>query len=812
MTSVLQRVIDNEIKTREKEIESIEGRLSEALRLQHLLRYAVVSSYYGSGTSLSDWPGNFSSKKSMHPAVAGLHKDSPDDERSEGRSEETCVSDSCLSKSEDGTSQVTKVPRYIPPVSKKDPKLTTSPTRGSHCKMKQRIIVGNVSRWIPPESREDGATHKWMIYVRGPANVADLSHLVDKVRFFLHASYRPFDVVEVKSSPYRLSRRGWGEFPIRVQVHFKNSLNKPIDIIHQLKLDKTRSVKDVLGSETIVEIWLHTDKDVPENLAPESQIYEENNGSDEDNSMENDVVIKQEVESESSDQEENDMSSSASPSQEIKAEIKTEECDSHSTTDERIGDCIPGTSQAVNIVKEEKSHASQEDVIEDGCFLMELDNVIDMPSEKDLPTQKSMRIEHRILGAPSNSLLKYQENGRCSVLKLSAKGQLNYIASGINKTQHGVKQIASTAKQGLIKATSLLIKTSNKQPGVSLLLPNAKSSSTLSLLNSKKVPQDPKLSLYTSQMSNLSKRLHSDPCAAARHLLNSLPIISPKASDPAYKMVHPYCADSLSTFLSWPLPKQKASEWMRSRMVRKLLLNQGFSEDVENTWSTRNILQWGRLWGYSPIESKVSSQSNLCCDGGIDNLIVSYDSQISFPGSSFSENKELFEWLNSSQKSTSKDEDDEEEIDVVGSGPYPKRLAGRSKEMGLGAHAAIKPKVTVMGMDPSLGLLSRFVDEKSREVGIVVSGIEELSASIFYPAAQRILVEALRSFVNHIARTSLCIANIRSHGSNDTPLTIEPEDVKLALLEREEFDVFTNEGLGTEPEESSKEVPEKAAT
>ena len=36
--------------------------------------------------------------------------------------------------------------------------------------------------------------------------------------------------------PFHLSRRGWGEFPVRVQIHFKDPRNKKIDIIHNLKV------------------------------------------------------------------------------------------------------------------------------------------------------------------------------------------------------------------------------------------------------------------------------------------------------------------------------------------------------------------------------------------------------------------------------------------------------------------------------------------------------------------------------------------------------------------------------------------------
>ena len=55
-------------------------------------------------------------------------------------------------------------------------------------------------RYIPVDRREenDQSTHKWMVYVRGPAGDPKIHHFVKKVWFFLHPSYRPNDLVEVR--------------------------------------------------------------------------------------------------------------------------------------------------------------------------------------------------------------------------------------------------------------------------------------------------------------------------------------------------------------------------------------------------------------------------------------------------------------------------------------------------------------------------------------------------------------------------------------------------------------------------------------
>ena len=56
---------------------------------------------------------------------------------------------------------------------------------------------------------------QWMIYVRGSKDEPDLSDVVAKVRFLIHESYHPNNLIEVTRTPFHLTRRGWGDFPAR---------------------------------------------------------------------------------------------------------------------------------------------------------------------------------------------------------------------------------------------------------------------------------------------------------------------------------------------------------------------------------------------------------------------------------------------------------------------------------------------------------------------------------------------------------------------------------------------------------------------
>ena len=76
----------------------------------------------------------------------------------------------------------------------------------------------------------------------------DVSDVVSKVRFFIHQTYAPNNVIDVVHPPYHLIRRGWGEFPARVQIHFKgrSGVNKPVDVMHSIKVRNTNYLNRIL--------------------------------------------------------------------------------------------------------------------------------------------------------------------------------------------------------------------------------------------------------------------------------------------------------------------------------------------------------------------------------------------------------------------------------------------------------------------------------------------------------------------------------------------------------------------------------------
>lgn len=239
-----------EMRNKEHEIEIIDQRLNEARRMMDKLRACIVANYYASAVQpkVTEGPRPYDSTVFNHPVIKKFlespsRSSSPANQRSETSSTNQSETDSVTHQADsfldkeneqephsavnedinpDGSEKRTgrnrgQVTPGIPTpqeIEQRCAYLTTSEDP-SRLYVKKTIVVGNVSKYIPPDKREDNdqSTHKWMVYVRGSRKEPTIDHFVKKVWFFLHPSYKPNDLVEVSEPPFHLTRRGWGEFP-----------------------------------------------------------------------------------------------------------------------------------------------------------------------------------------------------------------------------------------------------------------------------------------------------------------------------------------------------------------------------------------------------------------------------------------------------------------------------------------------------------------------------------------------------------------------------------------------------------------------
>uniref|UniRef100_A0A096LWM5 YEATS domain-containing protein 2 n=1 Tax=Poecilia formosa TaxID=48698 RepID=A0A096LWM5_POEFO len=287
--NIIREQFSLEMKNKEHEIDVISQRLNEARRMMDKLRACIVANYFASSGITKPPEHNLKSDPAVlnHPAIRRF-LESPSRSSSplnQGSETQSLAHSECESLSqqgdgterngegtwrEDGGKQERRPGRNtgkdtfgVPSPMDVEQRVTyhTTGDEASRLYVKKTIVVGNVSKYIPPDKREenDQSTHKWMVYVRGSRREPSIDHFVKKVWFFLHPSYKPNDLVEVSEPPFHLTRRGWGEFPVRIQIHFKDSRNKRIDIIHQLKLDRTYTGLQTLGAETVIDVELHRD-------------------------------------------------------------------------------------------------------------------------------------------------------------------------------------------------------------------------------------------------------------------------------------------------------------------------------------------------------------------------------------------------------------------------------------------------------------------------------------------------------------------------------------------------------------------------
>ena len=246
--TILEKQFAMELEFKEQEIQKVEQRINTTKSMLDRLRAYVAAGYFGSGGLVV--PGSKAVTKEPK-----LKKAKPSIEAIDAGETASLLKTLENNKNTgEGNS-----PTQEKPPSEINNELNDK-DNDSRFYTSKKLIVGNVSKYLLADARKenDQSTHKWMVYVRTESgDDKEIEKYVKSVLFFLHPSYIPNDIVTVTRPPFQVTRRGWGEFPIRVQLHFRDSRNKRFDVIHNLKLDKTYTGLQTLGAETVVNIELH---------------------------------------------------------------------------------------------------------------------------------------------------------------------------------------------------------------------------------------------------------------------------------------------------------------------------------------------------------------------------------------------------------------------------------------------------------------------------------------------------------------------------------------------------------------------------
>ena len=79
---------------------------------------------------------------------------------------------------------------------------------------------------------------------------------------FLDESFPLPRIIELRVPPFRWVSYGWGEFNLNIRLVFCDpSKNKPMDVVHPLKLDPGKSGREVTGYEGYFDVELDRTSD-----------------------------------------------------------------------------------------------------------------------------------------------------------------------------------------------------------------------------------------------------------------------------------------------------------------------------------------------------------------------------------------------------------------------------------------------------------------------------------------------------------------------------------------------------------------------
>ena len=786
ISSIIENEFLKEINNKKEEIMNIYKNLNKACKMLHYLRFAIVTDFYNQGNTLNN--DNQGLKQTRpHPTV-----NFPNEKVS---ILDTNHANNCLKEIQEHNKLKRKSDNnndFEEPQKKKlqltDEEKNKVTMVAFNSKTKRRIIVGNLSKWIPPDFRDSDATHKWTVYIRDSQKY-DLGQCVSKVRFFLHPSYKPNDVIELTSPPFVLCRHGWGEFPIRVQLHFVNNFDKPVDIIHHLKLDRTFTGLQTIGSETVVDLWITMKEKRPVTNFEGIKSTISNTVCLIDNKHENpNSLIKLKSENGNSMiKEKNENSNCLFKEKRQNSDGLTEEKSENSN-------CLfKEKRQNSDGLTEEKSKNSN-------CLFKEKrQNSDGLMEEKSENSHSSVTcqslIDHDYLGIYSKffkntSGLQHSEveNGIVEVEgnKKNEKLMMSFCANPQVFHKTSPKQISLLKKSytfGQWNASNnvkCIGYSSIKKSSSNIDSDNTKV--YLKSNNSVNNVEDSKVLINLIEKEQL-KSLSS----LFKFITRKRPLITEKAVNLFYKVQYPYACESYEIFNNFSKGKRKALERYRALYVLDIINN---IKTYKNSCNIKEFMIWARRYSYTPILNLKDTQETSELDESIDNNYVhknyDYTSTIS------SElNKFLLECQKVKPSVENHENENDDEIDILN---IP---SNNSCVSLIHCNSNEKKNATIiMDYPEQQDNLQEFVGKTAQKIGIKFVN-EEISEGVSHCTSSLLVTKAVRCLIEDLLRISLSCAIDRSKNQSDEIL-IKPNDICMALLKKDEFDIFINAGLGSE--------------
>ncbi|XP_056630105.1 uncharacterized protein LOC130440794 [Diorhabda sublineata] len=725
---ILNEIFDEELSTREKQLEEVQEKIFKAQKLLHIVRYVLITSYYKK-SNLEVPPDEevitpgFDKQNRIHPAVRKLLGNNPSlDIFCAGKGKRRVASKNCDKSGPKDVPSEVKKPKLDIKSEVPNPQASDQIILKNRKKTRHRLIIGNVSKWVP--SLEDNTTHKWMMYVRGEKDNPDISHIVDKVIFHLHPSYKPHDVIEVRESPFHLSRRGWGEFPLRVQIFFKCPLNKPVSIVHNLKLEKTFTGRQTLGNETLVDVYLHDNSLVqkPATITkpPEEMINNNLNNSFNSIFQNFDTQVQEKTEFDSDYTPLDQTLIECEPPNEDYILVKSEVPDQTTTNVDLIStrsDSAYGCSDTASMSFEH-----------DYCDVIE-EQFVDNEIEMKVSRLYNAFLEH------SYSIVSKTEDSDNEIVNQHTVTSHNVNING----EIGNKLIFGLGDNYLKES----IPTVHNVVPKNLLLRPTEASRVFLMNNTVNEKQILRLKFGILLPQNRFKNIGE----AMPYLLKRFPLWNDKVKNSNFKSLYPYIASSQEEFEKWPFSKKLNSEWNRAKEIKSILTERFPSL---KKWSTRAIFMYARSHKFSPV----ISSSNFFKNKSEDLCLIN----------------KCFSEVEKGAVNVNKQFQIDVNVDIESDGDKS---------------TSVRKKTYIDISDNSLKDQCAFVKETALDCGVMLRS-EEISDGVIMNGAERMMLEAVKCLAEGLIRRAhhylVCKKDYREGFSEVTS-----NEIELGMKERSEI-------------------------
>ncbi|XP_064539035.1 uncharacterized protein D12 [Drosophila montana] len=670
------------------------------------------------------------------------------------------------------------------------------------------FVVGNTSKYLGgvDSSVRNGQAlaYKWLVYVQGKNLPQPPEAYLKKVRFQLHHSYRPNDIVDVHTPPFQLTRRGWGEFPMRIQLYFQEHLQqKPVQLMHTIVLDKTMCGLHTMGGETTVEVWLRSDAPATVDMITPKPVKKEPHTTAAKNAP---SLLKNTSKplSISMTQEKEDLDNNLIASVnniELSDDIK--HIDSTALVSESFKLGSPKKKQPAGVLEPSEAPLRLDCVNTTAAISPCL--AAAYPSMNgNTSTKKTQAIVAQLRKGHTASQFK-------NVI-FQKEGKLYIIDPQQSKLKQAVKQ------QSLLKPQLSLLKQPTQQLSKRWhVLQCIQNDHGYANMSSQEVhpPLAPPLSQRLTLEHLFCGIQFQNMRSAVEFLLRRLPLAGASIKE------FPFGFHTRTAFMAQPALRQRFFEFMRGRtllrcMHQHIRLQHLHTSGKESFWSTREIVAFARLHGYTPplkvlcVTRKRATSAILPLSERVQQQLQEDPQSQLLEYCSLSSRSRLDSWLTKkiiSLRSREHRLDDEVLVDVLNLPPPSSRIQGppNLSDNPLNHHMLFLPP------PEELDAATQLVRDMCKDVGIVLH-TEQSVPGVSQSLALTLLAHVLRMFIEKLVRRAVSAKlhqQQQPHAIETLPtaaanieLNLLPHDIARVIANSAELDFLGNSYLGVDHKES----------